>query len=410
MSDTTVDLCILGAGAAGLVAAGAAAAAGVDTLLLEKGRQTGIKILIAGGGHCNLTHECSVNRMLDGYGAARAWLTPSMKRFSPKAVRRYFDRIGVPTYVGEWEKVWPVSRSAKDVRNALERDAVAAGAAIRTDTPARGVERTRRGFAIATPDGEVHCTRLLITTGGRSYPKTGTTGDGYGFARELGHSIVEPVPALVPLVVDAPWVRELSGVSLAAVRTRLVDGDDAVHIESHGPLLLTHKGLSGPAALDLGGAAARLAKRFIEIDWLPTVPVEDVRARLRDAHALGRTRVSRVVADWLPERLGTALVRDAAIPDERRAAELSVAERDALVRAIKATRLRVDGTLGFAKAEVTAGGVPLDEVDRDTMASAVVPGLWIAGEVLDYDGRLGGYNLQAAFCTGLAAARSIADA
>jgi len=399
------DFLVLGAGAAGLIAAAYAARSGVPTLLLEKGRQTGIKVLIAGGGHCNLTHDCSVREMLAGFDAAASFLEPSMKAWSPRAVRRHFERIGVSTYVGERRKVWPVSRSAREVRNALESEARAAGARIRLNTAAEDVEREPgSGFVVRTASGPIRCRRLLITTGGQSYPKTGTTGDGYRLAGALGHGLVEPVPALVPIVVEDAWVRELPGISLPEVALRFRGRDGKERGRSAGPLLLTHTGLSGPAALDIGGRVARHGRPgVLHVDWQPGLAPETLDRAI--ATAAGTNRPARhLLAPWLPERLARALVGDVArLPPDRTTSQLRVEERRALIQAVKGTPLTVTGTLGFARAEVTSGGIPLDEVDPVTMASRRVPGLFIAGEVLDYDGLLGGYNLQAAFCTGKAA-------
>jgi len=405
------DFLVLGAGAAGLIAATFSARCGVRTLVLEKGRQTGIKIRIAGGGHCNLTHDCSVRAMLAGFGAAAPFLEPSMKAWSPRAVRRHFERIGVPTYVGERGKVWPVSRSAREVRDALESEARAAGAAIRLNTGAEAVEReSGGGFTVRTPAGRVRCRRLLITTGGQSYPRTGTTGDGYRFAAALGHGLVEPVPALVPITVEDRWARELPGISLPGVRLRFLGQDGKERGRSAGPLLLTHTGFSGPAALDLGGRVARHGKPgVLEVDWQPDLAPEALDRALQTAATRAHRSARDLLSPWLPERLARALAEVARLPHDRTTSQLRGEERRVLVQTLKATRLTVTGTLGFARAEVTAGGIPLDEVNPVTMASERAPGLYIAGEVLDYDGLLGGYNLQAAFCTGKAAGLAVGE-
>ncbi len=410
MSVTQTDVLIIGAGAAGLLAAATAAAGGVRTLVVEKTRQTGVKVLVAGGGHCNLTNTRSVRTMLEGFQHASAFLTPSMKKFSPQAVRRHFESRGVPTCSDDRGKVWPVSRRARDVRDALENEARAAGAEFRLNAPATWVERREEGFVVGTPLGTVACRRLVIATGGCSYPAIGTTGDGYRLATTLGHSLVEPVPALVPLVVDVDWVRHLSGVSLPDVRLGLYGRDGQAYGESRGPLLFTHKGISGPAGLDLGGRVARHGKRAdLEIDWLPEMVASELEKTLRDAHGQGRQPVKRLLTDLLPERLVVALMTSVGIPADRQTAQFRTAERQALITAVKASRVEVAGTLGFKKAEVTAGGIPLEEVDPITMASRIVPGLYLAGEVLDYDGPEGGYNLQAAFCTGKAAGAALSS-
>jgi len=403
MTDNDTDLLVLGAGAAGLMAAACAARSGARTLVLEKGPRTGIKVLISGGGHCNLTHDCSVRAMVAAFGPAGPFLEPSLKAFSPRALRRHFERLGVATCVGERGKVWPVSRRARDVRDALVTDAREAGARIRLRSPAGSVIRRKTGFVVESLQERFRCRYLLIATGGMSYPKTGTSGDGYALAGSLGHGLVEPVPGLVPLVVEAKWVRSLAGIALPDALLRFL-GDDEEAGAARGPLLFTHVGFSGPAALDLGGRIARHRGRtVVDIDWRPVVSPESLDRWLRSGEAPGSRAVKRQISEWVPERLAAALVVLAGIPPDRPSAQLRLEERRSLVDVLKATRVEVAGTRGFSRAEVTAGGIPLEEVDSVTLASRLVPGLFLAGEVLDYDGPVGGYNLQAAFSTGRAA-------
>ena len=403
MTDTQTDLLVLGAGPAGLMAAAFAARSGARTLVLGKGPRTGVKILVSGGGHCNLTHDCSVRAMVTAFGHAGAFLEPSLKAFSPRALRRHFERLGVATCVGEEGKVWPVSRRARDVRDALEADALGAGARIRLRSPVQSVIRGKTGFEVESLRERFRCQCLLIATGGLSYPKTGTSGDGYALAGALGHGLVEPVPGLVPLVVEAKWVRGLAGITLPDVRLRF-PGDGEEDEGARGPLLFTHMGFSGPVALDLGGRIARHRGRILlGIDWRPDVTPESLDQCLRFRSASGNRTVKRQITRWVPERLAAALLDLAGIPPARPSSNLRQEERRALVHVLKATRVEVAGTRGFSRAEVTAGGIPLPEVDSETLASRRVPGLYLAGEVLDYDGPVGGYNLQAAFSTGKAA-------
>jgi hypothetical protein len=266
------------------------------------------------------------------------------------------------------------------------------------------------GLRVVTARRTLAAPRVLIATGGMSYPGCGTTGDGYRWAAALGHTVVPPRPALVPVAADDPWARALQGIVVEDARVRVVGAADAAPVKAkafagcRGAVLFTHLGLSGPAVMDasraLGGRRAPPAPA-LEIDLLPDVPRTEVEASLRSAAAAsGRKLPAGLLPEALPRRLRDALVARAGVPADRRAAQLTRPERTRLVDAVKALRVPVRCTLGFAKAEVTAGGVALDEVDPRTMESRVAPGLFLAGEALDLDGPIGGYNLQAAFSTG----------
>ncbi len=411
--DGPADVLILGAGAAGLWAAGTAAGRGARVLVLEKNPRVAVKVLASGGGACNLTTT------LPAAEAAR-WFRPRGERFlrtafrllPPQALAAAFEALGVPVETEpELEKVWPASRRARDVAEALLRRAREAGAVVRTGTPALGLERGPHGLRVPTPHGEARAPRVLVTTGGCSVPRTGTTGDAYAWLEALGHTLTPRAPALVPLLVEDPWVRALTGLALPA-EVRVVDGAGRERFVRRRPLLFTHLGLSGPAALDASrwfslppdGGPARLL-----VDLLPGSPQEALRARIDSAaRETPRAPLARGLPEALPERLRRALCARAGLDPAAPLAGVSSAGRHALVTTTKRLELRVSGTRGFDVAEVTAGGVALDEVDPGTMASRVVPGLHLAGEVLDLDGPIGGFSFQAAFATGEVAGRALA--
>jgi len=404
------DVVVVGAGAAGLWAAGTAAARGRRVLLLEKNRRAGVKILASGGGHCNVTTTLAVPALLDAFGREGGrFLAPSARRLTPLALRAALDALGVPTTEGPLEKVWPVSMRARDVADALSRRAEAAGAVVATEAPATDVAREGEGFRVRTRRGDVLAPRVVVTTGGRSYPKTGTTGDGYPWLEALGHTIVRTVPALAPLVVETPWVRALAGISVEARAWVTLDGRTIA--DRTRPLLFTHTGLSGPGPMDVSRwyeVQPPWHRPALHVDVLPSREEGAVRADLLAAIAARPSdRIVRALPGGLPARLAESLCTVAGVPSERRAAETSKAERHALVVALKRLEVHVTGTRGFDFAEVTAGGVALDEVDPSTMASRRVPGLFVAGEILDVDGPIGGFNFQAAFATGEAAGRAV---
>jgi hypothetical protein len=242
---------------------------------------------------------------------------------------------------------------------------------------------------------------VVLTTGGRSYPACGTTGDGYRWVRALGHTVTPPRPALVPLTTKDPWVRGLKGIAVPDAEVRVTDAPGGKpRARGRGAMLFAHFGLSGPAVLDVsrvvGGPGLAL-----DCDLLPGTPVPALDEHLRTAaSSSGNKKVEGILAEVLPRRLAAALVERAGLPPGRKTAELARDERARLVGVLKRLHLPVSGNLGFDRAEVTAGGVALGEVDPRTMESRIVPGLFIAGEMLDVDGPIGGYNLQAAFSTG----------
>ncbi len=426
--DAHYEAIVIGAGAAGLLAAMRLAELGRRTLLIEKNRKPGVKILISGGTRCNLTHNCDERGIVAAFGSAGPFLHSALAALGPHELVALFEAEGVPTYVEAGTgKVFPRSNRAVDVVAALVRRLNRSGATLALGEPAVDVRPTADGFHVLTSRRTVACEKLLVTVGGASYPGCGTTGDGYAWFAALGHTIRRPRPALVPLISDETWVRELSGIALPDVLLRVVDPQRAatetlattrrrglspgVLIERRGALLFTHFGLSGPAALDVSRAVtgADDPRRLrLLIDCLPDVSSTALEDRLRSAVAIGGRRQAIGACDeYVPRRIGEAIFNQASVPLDRRFAELAKQERVALVKTVKALAIRVTGSRGFAKAEVTAGGVALDEVDSRTMQSKLVPNLYLAGEILDLDGFIGGYNFQAAFSTAWLAAESM---
>jgi predicted Rossmann fold flavoprotein len=320
---------------------------------------------------------------------------------------------GVATKVEETGKIFPVSNRATDVLAAFMARLRRSSAELSLGDPLVEIERADQGFRLTTSQGTLTATRVVITTGGQSYPGCGTTGDGYRWATQLGHTLVPPRPALVPITTSSEWARALSGITIPDVTLRLIEPGDRPRVldTRRGSLLFTHVGLSGPVVLDISRhvtAHPQPASLRLECDFLPNEKTEPLDERLRlQAAAEGKKHLPSLVPEPLPRRLAEALVGVAGLSAEGKAGELTKAARAALVRAIKQAPIAVTGTLGFAKAEVTAGGISLSEVDSRTMESKIVPGLYLAGEVLDLDGPIGGYNFQAAFSTGWLAGLSV---
>ena len=427
------DVAILGAGAAGLCAAIRAAERGRSVIVLEKNRRPGVKILMSGGTRCNLTNARGLRdlRVISGpidpaynlneakgarsiqaaFGVGGPFLGPALKALSVERSVELFEAEGVATYVEGNGKVFPLSNKALDVVRALSDRLGRTAAEVRLSSPAVEVRGTDGGgFAIRTPDATIAAARVIMAVGGQSYPGAGTCGDGYGVARAFGHSIVEPRPALVPIRVVPPWVAELKGLTMPDVVASIRRNGGPPLLERREALLFAHFGLTGPAILDVSRAVARhdgAEPLDLALDLVPDSRAEDLDRYFQAAGRSGRRSVAALMPEALPKRLAEAVVLSAGLPAGRLGPDLSREERRQLVAGIKGLRLPVSGTLGFAKAEVTSGGVALDEVEPKTLESRLQPGLHFAGEVLDLDGLIGGYNFQGAWSMGWLAGESV---
>jgi predicted Rossmann fold flavoprotein len=415
---------VIGAGAAGLVAAERAASRGLKTLLLERNRKPGVKILMSGGTRCNLTQATDRRGIVAAYGPPGRFLHSALAALGPEELVALVEAEGVPTKVEPTGKIFPVSNKATDVLHAFLTRLHRGGCELALDESLLELQQTgsatggSAGFVLTTSKRTLFTERVIITTGGQSYPGSGTTGDGYRWAEELGHTIVPPRPALVPITTSVPWVKSLSGVTIGDVELRLIDPTASqsstkpkILDTRRGSLLFTHFGLSGPVALDISrhvSGHAQPQSLVLLCDFLPNEKQNDLDNRFRTQAANeGKKQLISLIPEIIPHRLAAVLLEQAGLSPEKKASELSNSNRAALVQAIKQLPIPVTGTRGFAKAEVTAGGIALTEVDSSTMQSKLVPGLYLAGEVLDLDGPIGGYNFQAAFSTGWLAGNSV---
>jgi len=410
MADGPWDVVIVGAGAAGLVAAFRAAERGRRTLLLEKNKRPGIKILMSGGTRCNITHATDNRGIVEAYGPPGRFLHSALAALSVPDTIAMFEAEGVKTKIEETGKIFPVSNKAADVLAGLLARLKRSGAVMSLADPLLQLDRDGDGFRLVTSRGEVQARQIILTTGGQSYPGSGTTGDGYRFAAQFGHTIVPPRPALVPLTTTAPWVLDLRGVTLPDVALSILENGRPL-ASRRSSLLFAHFGLTGPAALDVSRVVSghpRPGGLVVEIDLLPERNESQLLDWLREeSTASGKKQVAAIVGQLLPRRLAEIALDQSGVAAERKTAELSKADRGRLVRTLKHLAAPLSGTLGFKKAEVTAGGVSLDEIDSRTMQSKLAPNFYCAGEVLDLDGPIGGYNFQAAWSTGWLAASSV---
>jgi predicted Rossmann fold flavoprotein len=397
------DIVVVGAGAAGLMAALRAAELGRRVLILEKNKKPGVKILMSGGTRCNITHATDERGIVEEYGPPGRFLHSALAAFTVQDTLDFFQAEGVATKVEETGKIFPVSNRAADVLDALVRRLHRSGAILSLESPLRKLNQSPNGFVLETANYVCRASRVILTTGGKSYPGSGTTGDGYGFTSLFGHAIVPPRPALVPIIVDVPWVAELRGLTLPDVAVHVMEAD-RVLAGRRGALLFAHFGLTGPVILDVSRVVSGHTQPkglALEIDLLPAMKASDLEEWLRtETAAAGKKQLAALISVHLPRRLADIILKQAKLPMDRKAAALRKTERSLLVDGIKHLRVPIAGTLGFGKAEVTAGGVALHQVDSRTMESKLTRNLYIAGELLDLDGPIGGYNFQVAWSTG----------
>jgi predicted Rossmann fold flavoprotein len=429
------DAIIVGGGAAGLWAAGTAAERGKRVLVLEKNNKAGVKILMSGGTRCNITHHCDSRRIAEAFRKNARVLLSVLERLSPADVVQKFEAEGVATKIESTGKVFPVSDHAMDVRDALVRRLVRHGAelitgcAVRniaplcdskittgTDSPNFLVQAQRQGDSF-----EWTCTNVLITTGGLSYSGCGTTGDGYAWVKQMGHSVTPLRPALTPLVSPATWVQALSGLTLEdiAVRADVFEnsggnnttpaqhaGGKAIKLErreARGGFLWTHQGCSGPTSMNVSRCFSDRSpqdRMELVLDLLPDTTPAELEEWIKQETQGSNRAISTVLSQRIPKRLAIAILDSAASGRDPHLAELPKSVRLKMLESLKRLIIPISGTLGYPKAEVTSGGVPVGEVNFQDMQSRKQPGLFLAGEILDLDGPIGGFNFQAAWSTG----------
>jgi hypothetical protein len=405
---------VVGAGAAGLMAAGQAAALGAETLLLEKMDRPGIKLRITGQGRCNITNIDPMREAIKRFVAGAHFVRPALYSFSADNLRAFFGELGVPTEVQRGGRVFPVSEDARDVVNGLVRWVNRQGGTLRTASSVKRliVEGDRLTGVYVADGREYRADAVIVATGGASYPSTGSTGDGYHLAESVGHAIVPIRPALVPLETAGDVARRIEGLSLRNVSMSVwIDGGK--QSEAFGDMLFTGFGVSGPIVLTLSRQIvdALRSGRWVElsIDLKPALNHPTLDARLLgDIAASPKRHFHNMLRDLLPSSLIPVCVDLTGIPAHKPAHRITAEERQRLRLWLKDFRLEVTDHRSLREAIVTAGGVDTAQVDPHTMASRIVEGLYFAGEVLDIDAETGGYNLQAAFSTGWVAGRSAA--
>ncbi|MBE0688494.1 MAG: NAD(P)/FAD-dependent oxidoreductase [Anaerolineae bacterium] len=403
------DILIVGAGAAGLMTGIWAGRTnpGRRIVVLDSARRIGAKILVAGGGRCNVTHDVVDESAYAG--SSRNAIRKVLRRFDVPQTIAFFREIGVELKREDNGKLFPVSNDAHTVLDALLRAAADANVRILHPRRIETIERAGEGFVVSGAWKSMTAAKVVIATGGRALPKSGSDGHGYAMAQALGHTLTPRIfPALVPLVLEGGhFLRELSGIS-AEVRLSVHAGSGKRLIALDGSLLCTHFGVSGPVALDISryylDARVHDPGATLVVNWLPAFTVEAF-----EQHILAHPHdgALRALSDHLPDRLARALLDQAGITAGTTFGGLTREQRRALVSAVCALRLPVSGDRGYTYAEVTAGGIPLSEIRLETMESRICPGLYLCGEICDVDGRIGGYNFQWAWASGYVAGTSL---
>ena len=406
------EIIVIGGGAAGCMAALAAARKGTSVILLERNQKLGRKLYITGKGRCNVTNNCSPDEVLKNIPHNSRFLTSSITRFPPASVMELFTSLGVALKTERGSRVFPQSDKAADIIDALLIGLRRAGVEIREER-ASGIRSTRTGLQVQTERGEYRCKAIILATGGVSYPLTGSTGDGYRMAAALGHTIIPPKPSLVPLTAVGEVCRRMQGLSLRNVAVRVKNSRKKVIFHEQGEMLFTHFGLSGPLILSASAHMRDFDREHytVWIDMKPALDEKTLDARLLRDLAANPNRAFHNVLDGLVPRLMVPVLADLiGIPDGTKANSVTREGRRRLLELLKAFPVEITGPRPIEEAIVTSGGIKVTEVDPKTMESKIVKGIYFAGEVLDTDAYTGGFNLQIAWSTGHAAGESAAEA
>lgn len=403
---------IAGGGAAGMFAAVAAAKNGNDVYLYEKNEKLGKKLFITGKGRCNLTNACDMDAFFSSVVTNSRFLYSSFFGCTNQDVMDFFEGIGVRLKIERGGRVFPVSEHSSDIIRGLEQEMRRLGVKYKLHAEVKAVEteggKFRRFVFTDGSTAEGDC--CIVATGGLSYSSTGSTGDGYRFAEEIGHLVKPCIPSLVPAKVKEPWVGELQGLSLRNVRVTVRDGQKKLY-EEFGEMLFTHYGVSGPLLLAASAYAGRKLMEknlLLEIDLKPALDEEMLHKRiLRDFEESRNRQFKNAVGKLFPAKLVPVMIELSGISPEKKVHDISREERSALVHLTKHFTMTLTGLKGYDEAIITKGGINTKEINPKTMESKLAKGVYFAGEVLDLDALTGGFNLQIAWSTGYAAGNSI---
>ena len=399
---------VIGGGAAGMMAAAFAAQNGHETVLLEQNDKLGKKLYLTGKGRCNITNAADIEEFFQHIPRNGKFLYSALYGFDNRAVVELLEAYGVETKVERGNRVFPLSDKSSDVIRALQRHVQKSGARICYGARVNAIQKENGLFTLRLGEKTQDFDAVVLATGGKSYPSTGSTGDGYRFARELGHTILPPLPSLVPLETEEEWPKALMGLSLRNVVLSAYRGEKKLYSEL-GEMLFTHFGVTGPLVLS---AVSRFADDpagvILRIDLKPGLREEELDRRLlRDFEKNLNRHFANALGELLPAKLIPASVALSHIPPETPVHDITRAQRSAFCSLLKNMEMTVKSARPIEEAIITRGGVSTKEIDASSMQSKIVPGLYFAGEIIDVDATTGGYNLQIAYSTGALAGRSI---
>lgn len=407
------DVAVIGGGPAGMIAAGRAAELGARVALFERNPALGKKLLLTGNGRCNITNAKSDSKTFtNAFGQNGQFLFSSLHKFGVEDTIHFFNKIGVETKVERGQRVFPVSDSAQDVLNALKKYLRTNGVTVYLNTYIRSFAQNKQKITKMThTKGSTVARNYIICTGGLSCSATGSTGDGLEWAQKLGHSIVEPQPALVPVKVNESWVKELQGLSLKNVEISIYQGQKKCD-SRFGEALFTSDGLSGPIIIDMSKQIGTFLKKgtvHLAIDLKPALDFQTLDKRLqRDLFEHNKKMLKNSLERLLPKKLIPVIIRQSGVPAGKKCNKISKEERRKIVHILKKLTFEVKSLYPIERAIITAGGIDLSEIDSRTLKSKVTENLYFAGEVIDLDGPTGGYNLQVCWTTGYVAGESVA--
>ncbi len=399
-------VCVIGAGASGMMASIVLARGGVEVALVEKNEKFGKKLYITGKGRCNLTNDCELDDMFANVVHGERFLRSSLYGFTPQDTMSFFENLGLKLVVERGNRVFPFSQKSSDVIKTLQIEIANLKVKTYLGTEVKEIRKNADGFKVVTPWESLECDKVVVATGGMSYPSTGSTGDGYAFARAFGLKIVEPRQALVPIIVKQN-VSALQGISLKNVNLCAIDENGKEIASEFGEMLFTNRGLSGPIALTISSYINRKQNVRLSLDLKPALDENTLDKRiLRDFDERKNQDIKNVTRALLPERLNAYVLKCANIAESKKVNEITKQERAKLVETIKNLRFDVSSLAPFSEAIVTAGGVDLKCL-KPTCECKDVEGLYFVGETIDVDALTGGFNLQLAFATAVCAARDI---
>ncbi len=404
------DVIVIGGGPGGMIAAITAARAGKNVVLLEKNDRLGKKLLITGKGRCNVTNNCTADEVLKNTPRNGKFLFSAMAAFPPEKAMAFFEEAGCALKTERGNRVFPTTDRSQTVLDALQRELKNSGVAVKT-AKVLSIQRDDAGvMGVSTGGGFLESRKIILATGGASYPATGSTGDGYKFAKALGHTIVGPQGSLVPLETAGPDAPEMQGLALKNVAVKLLNPKGKAVYKDFGEMLFTHFGISGPTVLSASAHIGKGEGWKLCIDLKPALEEHKLDDRiLRDLELYQNRSMENALTDLLPQLMIPVVLRRIGVEGCLQANSFTKQNRRALVELLKKFTLDITGKRPVAEAIITSGGVKTGEIDPKTMESKKVPGLYFAGEIIDCDAYTGGFNLQIAWATGVAAGKAAAD-